>query len=122
MCGVVLCALTLCIIFKSIKAEYSLLIRVGASILISVVTFSMFLPILTYVEKITQNTPIQAYFPTLIKILGIGIAIQLTCDVCNDAGEEALSGKLAFFGKIEILLLTMPLFENLFELCKSLLM
>ena len=121
MCGVVLCALVLCVIFKGIKTEYSLFIRIGACILISLISFALFLPILSFIEKISTNTVIHEYIPTLIKILGISIAITLTCDVCKDAGEESLSNKLAFFGKIEILVLTMPIIEKIFEICKSLL-
>lgn len=121
ICGLALCGVILCAVFKNSKNEYSLFVRIGISIIVMLFSFSLFLPILSYIEEITKNTIVYTYLPILIKILGISIALQLTIDVAKDAGEEAISSKVALFGKIQILLLTMPLIKELFEMCKEML-
>lgn len=121
LCGIVLCAVTLCAVFKNNKSEYSLFIRIAITISISIFSLLLFLPVLTFIDEISKNTVIYRYIPALIKILGISVAIQLTADICKDAGEEAIANKVALFGKAEILILTMPLIKSLFELCKEIL-
>lgn len=121
ICGFILCALVLSIFFKNIKAEYSLFIRIVAAIIISAVTLSTISPLLNYIEEISKNTPIYQYLPTLFKSLGISIIIHLTSDVCYDAGEAGLAEKVVLFGKAEILILSLPLIKELFNLAKGLL-
>lgn len=121
LCGLALCGVMLCAVFKSSKNEYSLFVRIGISVLVSLLSFTLFLPILSFVDEITKNTAIYEYIPTLIKAFGIAVAVQLTADICKDAGEESIANKITLFGKAEILILTMPLIKGLFELCHQLL-
>ena len=121
MCGIAICGVALCTIFKNMKNEYSLFIRLGISTIIMLFSFSLFLPIITYIEEISRNTIAYSYIPLLIKILGLSIIIQLTIDISKDAGEESIANKVALFGKLQILILTMPLISSLFKLCKDML-
>ena len=63
---------------------------------------------------------IYSYLPTLIKALSIAFRVQITRDACNDAQENGLGEKIAFFGKMEIMVISLPLIKNVFELCKNL--
>ena len=121
MCGIAICGVALCTIFKNMKNEYSLFIRLGISTIIMLFSFSLFLPIITYIEEISRNTIAYSYIPLLIKIWGLSIIIQLTIDISKDAGEESIANKVALFGKLQILILTMPLISSLFKLCKDML-
>ena len=121
MCGLAMCGVLLCTVFKSIKNEYSLFVRLVISVAIMLFSFSLMIPILNYIEQITQNTIIYSYIPLLIKVLGIAIIVQLTVDIAQNTGEDAIATKIALFGKMQILILTMPLITDLFNLCKELL-
>ena len=92
LCGLALCGVMLCAVFKSSKNEYSLFVRIGISVLVSLLSFTLFLPILSFVDEITKNTAIYEYIPTLIKVFGIAVAvphaenIRIVCkraDKCN---------------------------------------
>ncbi len=119
MCGIILCALVICVVFKNLRQEYSLFIRIGITVLITVVSIAILYPVLSFIEEISKNTIVYGYIPTLIKALGIGIAVQITADVCNDAQESALAERITLFGKAEILVISLPLIKNLFELCEN---
>ena len=120
VCGIVLCALVVCVFFKNLKSEYSLFVRLIITALISMLTLAVAYPILTFVDEITKNTTVYQYLPTLIKALGIAFCVQLTSDICIDAGEGALSEKINIFGKVEIIILTLPLIRSLFNLAEGL--
>ena len=119
LCGVVLCALIVCVVSKNIKNEYSLFIRIALTVTISCISFSIFYPILSYFEEMAINTTIYPYIPILIKALGIAFIVQITADICKDAGEGSLAERICLFGKAEILVISLPLIKNLFKLCEE---
>ena len=107
-------------IFKNLKDEYTLFIRLLITIGVSVASISIFYPILKYIEEISQGTSINTYRPTLVKALGISLIVQITSDICKDCGEAALGQRIELFGKAEILVLSIPLIKDLFALCEKL--
>ena len=120
LCGIVLCCIVILSVFKGIKSEYSLFIRIGITLLVSVLSIALFAPILEYIDEITKGTKIYAYLPSLIKILGIAIITELTTDICVDAGENSIASKESLFARTEILILTLPLIKELFKICQDL--
>ena len=121
LCGLILCALVICVIFKNIKNEYSLFVRLGITLVVSLASIGIMYPIFSYIDEIAKGTIIYSYIPTLIKALGITFAIQITSDACVDAGESSLSERISLFGRIEILLITLPLIKDLFSMTEELL-
>lgn len=120
VCGIVLCALVVCVFFKNLRSEYSLFVRLTITALISMLTLAIAYPILSFVDEVTKNTTVYQYVPTLIKALGIAFCVQITSDICLDAGEGALSEKINIFGKVEIIVLSLPLIKTLFNLAEGL--
>ena len=119
MCGLVLCALIVCIVFKNLKSEFSLLIRITITVGVSIISLALIEPLFSFIDEISKSTAVYGYLPTLVKALGIALAVQITSDICKDAGEGALSERIELFGKAEILLLSIPLIKNLFKLCEA---
>ena len=119
-CGIVLCAVVVSAVFKNIKNEYSLLIRLLITVSVFGVSLSIFYPVLKFIEDISRNTSIHQYIPVLFKSLGISFAVQITSDICKDAGESSLGERICFFGKAEILAISLPLIKNLLTLCQGL--
>ena len=120
VCGITVCILCICMIFKNLKDEYTLFIRLLITIGVSVASISIFYPILKYIEEISQGTSINTYIPTLVKALGISLIVQITSDICKDCEEAALGQRIELFGKAEILVLSIPLIKDLFTLCEKL--
>ncbi len=121
LCGIAICGVILCSVFREIKSEYSLFIRLIITVLVTVLSLSLFIPILTYIDNVTKSTAIYKYIPTLIKILGIAVISELTSDICIDANEKSIASKVSLFAKAEILLLSLPLIKALFEMCQGIL-
>lgn len=116
-CGIVICALCVLVLFKNMRSEYSLFVRLAITIGISIFSIAVIYPVLTYIGEIAKGTDIEQYLPTLIKVLGISTAVQITADTCKDTGEEALAGRIYLFGQAEIIVLSIPIIKNIFDLC-----
>lgn len=119
VCGIVICILCICIIFRNLKNEYSFFIKIIVTIGASILCLATFYPILSYIQEISQGSYIQKYISILTKALGISILVQITSDVCKDAGEPSLSQKVELFAKAEILLLSIPVIKDLFSFCNE---
>ena len=63
----------------------------------------------------------QQYLKILFKGLGICYVTQLACDFCKDCGENSLAGQAELAGKISLLIISLPLFNALIEIIKTLL-
>ena len=121
VCGIVLCALCVCIVFKNIKIEYSLFVRLVITVATTTLSLSVLYPVLVYINEISANTSVYKYLPTMIKALGVAVAVEITSDICKDAGENAIAERVSLFGRAEILILAIPMIKDLFSLCDNLL-
>ena len=53
------------------------------------------------------------YGVILLKTLGVCFLTQLSADSCRDAGEGALAAKVELAGKLFIVILALPLFQQI---------
>ena len=60
------------------------------------------------------------YVQILFKALGICLITQIACDACRDLGETAVASKVEAAGKISVLLISLPLFEQILAVVGSL--
>ena len=52
----------------------------------------------------------------LLKVLGISILTEFAADLCADAGEQSLGGKIRLAGKISVLAVSVPVIDSLIQL------
>lgn len=65
------------------------------------------LDLFTYMaEKASIN---QMYLSIILKIIGIAYIAEFGAQVCRDAGEGAVAGKIEFAGKILVMVLAVPI-------------
>ena len=57
----------------------------------------------------------QVYLNTILKIIGIAYVTEFGAQVCRDAGEGAVAGKIEFAGKIMIMVLAVPIIALVLE-------
>ena len=55
------------------------------------------------------------YFSTLIKMLGIAYLSEFSSGICKDAGQQAIALQIEMFGKISILILSIPYLITLLQ-------
>lgn len=101
--------------------QYKPEIAIAIPILTVIAILGMCIPYLKLVleafEKIVGSAGIQlVHMQAIIKIIGVAYVCQFASDICADAGEKAIAGKIELGGKIVIITLSMPIIYNLLEL------
>lgn len=119
--GIALIAMILCVLLKGYRPEYSVFLSLTAGILILLMTLDALVPVMeTLTELIEISGQGREAFTILLKALGVCFITQLASDACKDAGEGAIASKVELAGKVVILLLAMPLFEQIIGVATSL--
>lgn len=100
----------LILIIKQQRPE--LAVQLGLTL--SAIIFLMVLGKLSVVLELFQDLAAKAnisqlYLNTLLKIIGIAYITEFGAQVCRDAGEGAVAGKIEFAGKILVMILAVPI-------------
>ena len=101
------------VVIKNIKPEFSPLIRIAGSVAVSTLALSIILPIVTYIRSLFSGSSLGEYGDAVIKALGIAALTQICADICRDSGEGSAASGVELIGKLEILLLCIPMIEDI---------
>ena len=113
------CAAT---VLKQWKGDFLPLLRISLLVGFGVVIISSLSPLIGYLKDLLRQTGINAtHAEILIKALGISLLTQCCADICKESGESGAANNLELTGKIEILLLCLPLIHEILEVAQSLL-
>lgn len=100
--------------FKSGKTEYGIYLSIFLSLFIF---FAVLKKLGVMVESlavlgdyINMDT---AYVGTLIRMLGITYVAEFSSGICKDAGYQTIAVQIEIFGKLAILVLSLPILTTL---------
>jgi len=105
----------LAVAVRRAQAEMGQLLSIAAS----VVFFGVIIPYAAEaVNSIKEFSAYTAaghrYITPVLKITGISYITQLGSDICTDAGEKALAGRVEMAGKLLICMITIPIARETF--------
>lgn len=102
--------------FKGGKSEYSIYIAVGVSILIFIGILGEFSVFLDAVYRIGDSMNLDSsYIGTLVKMIGITYTSEFASSICKDAGYQTIAVQIEIFGKLMILVLSVPVILTVLE-------
>lgn len=112
--GIAILAAILAVMLKKYNPEYSILISLGAGALLLWLVLSKISPAINQIQELISAAGISSeYASILLKTLGVCFLTQLSADSCRDAGESALAAKVELAGKLFIVILALPLFQQI---------
>ncbi|MCC8069362.1 MAG: stage III sporulation AC/AD family protein [Ruminococcus sp.] len=121
VCGLVVCVVILNKLLENYSKEYIILISIGASILILIYLSSYITSVLDFLNQLlTTLGDNNDIYTLLLKSLGICIVTNFAIDICKDANQNALSSVVLIVGKVSMLLLSIPLLQELFNVITNL--
>lgn len=120
--AIALLATTLSVMIKKYNPEYSIFISIIAGIFILCMILSELTPAIQKINGLISTSGVSSeQAKILFKTLGICFLVQFASDSCNDAGESSLASKIELAGKILIIAMALPLFEQVIKIVSGLL-
>lgn len=112
-----ICAMTL----KGSAKNAAMTVAVLSSLLIIGAVVLRFSGAVKAITEIMKDGGMTNYGKVMLKSLGIGIVVNTVGSICRDMGETSLSSGVELAGKIEILLICLPVITEMLSLIKGLL-
>ena len=111
--GLTVVAALLAVLLRKYHPEQSMLIGLAVGVMILVLVIDGLTPLLHTLRTLLDTHSDQAaYGEILLKGVGLCLLTQTAADACRDAGETALAGRAVLVGKVALLTLALPLFEQ----------
>lgn len=102
--------------FKSGKTEYGIYISVALSLFIFFFILRKLEVMVDAVRTIEGYINVDtAYLGTLVKMLGVTYIAEFASSICKDAGYQTIAKQIEIFGKLAILVMSMPILMALLD-------
>lgn len=108
---------------KNYNKEIAALLVLSAVVMMSVAAFPALSQLLQSVNELTSSANMNdEYISVLIKSLGICYITQISVNICTENGSRSIASQLEIAGKLVILILAVPVYNDLIELVTDFLM
>ena len=119
--GCALLAVMTILLLRELRPVFSPHVRLAATVVLVGAALSLYAPVLTRVQSLLSVTGAAEYAAPVLRALGIALVCELTAAFCRDLGENTVAEGVQLFGKLEILVLSLPLVDKILEIAKELL-
>lgn len=122
LCGFCILAVFLCLSLGAFGGKSAFSVGVGAAAVVAVCGIGNLSQVVSFVKESPLLGEALSGLSYAFKALGVGYFSSLACDICREAGQNALAKQLEFAGKGLILVLCLPtlaeLLSLIYELCE----
>ncbi|MBP2642276.1 MAG: stage sporulation protein [Firmicutes bacterium] len=120
--GVGFVATLLILVIRTRKPEIAVQLSLVTAIIIFMLIIDKISMIITLIQELADKAHVsQLYLNTILKIIGIAYITEFGAQVCRDAGEGSVAGKIELAGKVFVLVLAIPIIALVLETITKLL-
>ena len=99
---------------REVKPQFGIYVVFGAGILIFFYAFAKLEQLVESIGTLGEYVYVETeYLKLLLKMLGISYVSEFAASLCRDSGCGSVAGQIELFGKLSILLLSMPVVLSL---------
>ena len=106
-------------VLNQYEKAYAILATVAVCCLFLLYTARLLSPLISTFSALSALYS-SADFGYVVKAVGIAVVTQGAADICEDAGQKAVAGRVVMAGKIAIIAATLPMFQSLVRILANL--
>lgn len=108
--------MTLAIMLGGMRKDISIWITIVCGIIIFFFGISKFEYIVDMFHELTEYLGInEVYIKVILKMIGIAYLSEFTASICKDAGQNTIAGQVDFFGRMSMIVVSLPILQSLLE-------
>ena len=119
ICAIGIVFAIVCVLIKNYRGEFLIPIRLASVILIFGVVAVLISPIVKFLSDIMGQTIPLEYMELILKALAIAYMTQISSEMCRECGENSIAFGIETVGKIEIVVLSLPLINNIISMSRE---
>ncbi len=106
-------------VVRAVRPELATLASAVAGVLALSYAVSAVAPFISFVKGIALYNGAESYFVLMLKALAISFCCKVSSEICRDCGEASLASKIELSGKVSIVLISLPVVQQLFDIAKD---
>jgi len=115
--GIALVTTFAAVVLRPSRPEIAAVVTVAGGVIVLLMAVDALGQVLGSFASIVNRTGIKSeVFGALLKIIGIGYLADFAAGICADAGNTSMAQKVTLAGKIIIMVLALPIINNLIEI------
>ncbi len=109
-------------LLQQIKGSYATACMICGAVFILISALGQVDSIISFVVGLQQKTEVSAeYVDVILKTMGICVFNEFAVSVCNDHHHTTMASALNFFSKTSVVVLALPIFEDILKMLGELL-
>ena len=124
VCGVAAVASMLLLLMKKWSGDLAVMLRIASGIARAMLCFGAVSPIISYVRELSAldvSGDLAFAVEHLLEVLAVAVVTHFCANVCRDCGEGGIASYVELGGRIEIILLSLPLIKRIIDMTVGLL-
>lgn len=121
LCAAGLVVTLVLVLLRSWNPSFELPMKLSAAILFVGLLLGLSRPLISYVSSLLSSSAAAPYAEILLRALGVAILTETVSGICRECKETSVASYLEIAGRLEILILCLPLMEEILESVKGLL-
>lgn len=110
------------LVIKQFRPDLAIIVSIAGGILVLLLLVGQLTSVFSWVDNLAVKTGINSkIFSPIFKIIGIGYLAEFAASVCEDAGNKSMAAKVVLAAKIIILVLSLPVLNQLVDTIVSVL-
>ena len=121
ICAIGIVFALVCVLIKNYRGEFLIPVRLASITIIFGVIVVLISPIIKFLNGVMGQTLPVEYMEIILKTLAIAYMTQISSELCKESGENSIAFCIETVGKIEIIVLGLPLINNIIAISRELL-
>ncbi len=115
--SIALVATVAVVVLRQVNKELAMILTIATTVLLVFVVLDELFDVVYSLYELADSTNIDSgVLISVLKIIGIGYLVEFANNICTDAGCASIGNKVLFCGKVAIVLVALPIIENLVSL------
>ena len=115
ICGLAVLSAVAFSLVRQMGRDFEVPMKLTASVVFWGLLVTMAVPLVTYVREMVDGGVLGEYGAPLLAALGVAMLSGICADVCRECRENGLALYVETAGRLEILLLCVPLIRDILE-------
>lgn len=115
ICAIALLASLCFSVVRRVYSGFDVPLKVTASVVFFGLVLGLASPLFSYISELVSSSELGEWQGVLFGAFGVALMSHTTAELCRDCGENSVAGFAELAGKVEILLLCLPLVKALLE-------
>lgn len=121
VCAFAIGAAVIISVVKQLRPELSGIAVAVAGVLIFIYVLEGIAPFIEFIRSAAAETGVESYFTLMLKALAVSMCCKMSADICRDCGEATLASRVELAGKAGIVIISLPVVQQLLEIAKDML-